>query len=227
MDFQAIDILNDPGGKAQLEALGVRKIPVLFKGKEHVFGQNLEDVARFIGLDGTGHSRLPPDQIYAKWTNALRAAQRYIRQLPDAKLAERVIPNRDRAIRLLAHHVFRIGEAFTETMNQDIEYWEYHAQQPPKDGTMLTCAEIAAYGDTVIRGIEDWWAKLPDKACQQQVKTYYGIQPAHELFERSAWHSAQHCRQLIAVLERFNIEPDGRLTAQDLAGLPLPERLWE
>jgi hypothetical protein len=49
----------------------------------------------------------------------------------------------------------------------------------------------------------------------------------HQLFERSTWHSAQHTRQLIAVLERFGIEPDFRLTSDDLAGLPLPEGLWE
>jgi hypothetical protein len=29
------------------------------------------------------------------------------------------------------------------------------------------------------------------------------------------------------VLERFGIEPDDRLTADDLAGLPLPERIWD
>jgi hypothetical protein len=28
-------------------------------------------------------------------------------------------------------------------------------------------------------------------------------------------------------LARFGIEPDGRLTPEDLAGLPLPERLFE
>jgi len=49
----------------------------------------------------------------------------------------------------------------------------------------------------------------------------------HVVFERSTWHSAQHARQLIDVLERMGIEPNGRLTAQDLAGLPLPERLFE
>jgi len=51
--------------------------------------------------------------------------------------------------------------------------------------------------------------------------------PMHQLFERSTWHSAQHTRQLTAVLERFGIEPNGRLSAEDLAGLPLPEGLWE
>jgi hypothetical protein len=32
---------------------------------------------------------------------------------------------------------------------------------------------------------------------------------------------------MIVVLERFGIDPDGRLTAEDLAGLPLPEGIWE
>jgi hypothetical protein len=31
----------------------------------------------------------------------------------------------------------------------------------------------------------------------------------------------------MAILERFEIEPQGRLTAGELAGLPLPEGLWD
>jgi hypothetical protein len=59
------------------------------------------------------------------------------------------------------------------------------------------------------------------------MKTYYGMQPLHQLLERSTWHSAQHTRQLMAVLERYGIQPDGPLTQAHLGGLPLPERLWE
>jgi hypothetical protein len=59
------------------------------------------------------------------------------------------------------------------------------------------------------------------------VPTSYGEQELHEVFERSTWHSAQHVRQLGAVLERFGIPPEGRLTKEDLQGLPLPERIWE
>jgi hypothetical protein len=222
-----VDVLNDPGGRDRLQKLGIRKIPAVSKGEQYVFGQNLEDVAKFVGLQGTGHTPLPPGDLVGKWINVLRAAQRYVRQIPRERLGERVIPNRDRAIRLLAHHVFRIGEAFVETMTQGTEYWEYHAQQPPKDGTMSSGTEIAAYGDGVVTRIEKWWEELEDRSGQQLVKTYYGDQPWHELLERSTWHSAQHARQLMAVLERFGIEPDSRLTKDDLAGLPLPERLWE
>ncbi|MCI3951459.1 MAG: hypothetical protein K0R53_956 [Burkholderiales bacterium] len=219
--------MNDPGGRERLAQLGIRKIPVIAKGANYVFGQNLEDVAQFVGLSGTGHTPLPPAELVSRWITVLRAAQRYVRQLPDERLGERVIPNRDRAIRLLAHHVFRIGEAFVETMNEGKEYAEYHAQQPPAEGTMLSTAEIAAYGEGVTQRIEQWWRGMKDTTAQQQVKTYYGDQPLHELLERSTWHSAQHGRQLMAVLERYGIRPDGPLTAQQLSGLPLPERLWE
>lgn len=220
-------MLNDAGGREQLLKLGVRNVPVVAKGDRFVFGQNLEDVAEFVGLHGTGHTPLPPEQLIKKWTNVLRALQRYVRQMPNERLNERVIDNRDRSIRLLSHHAFRIGEAFLETAVDGTEYAVQLANVPPKDGTFTTGDEIARYGETVIARLQEWWDGLADKSCQQKVKTFFGMQPLYMLYERSTWHSAQHARQLIAVLERYGIEPDGRLTPDDLAGLPLPERLWE
>lgn len=220
-------MLNDSTGKDRLAKLGVRTVPVLARGAAYIFCQNLEDVAEFVGVQGSGHTPLPPAELFAKWVNVLRAAQRYVRQIPDRRLAERVIDNRDRSIRLMSHHIFRIAEAFLETAIDDVEYWVNNANVPPADGTCETGAEIAAYGDAIIRRVEIWWDQLDDKSCGQKVKTFYGTPPMHQLFERSTWHSAQHTRQLIAVLERFEVEPDRRLSAEDLAGLPLPEGLWE
>ena len=220
-------MLNDAGGRERLLKLGVRNVPVVAKGEQYVFGQNLEDVAEFVGLQGTGHTPLPPDQLIAKWTTALRAAQRLVRQIPDDKINDRVIPNRERPIRLLAHHVFRIGEAFLETAIDGVEYAVQHANVPPAEGTFTTGKEIARYGDEVIARLEKWWAQLADKSCSQKLPTFYGPQPMHQVLERSTWHSAQHARQLAHVLERYGIAPDRPLTQQDLAGLPLPERLFE
>jgi len=222
-----IDVLNDPGGREQLLKLGVRNVPVVAKGGNYVFGQNLEDVAEFVGLQGTGHKPLPPDQLIKKWINVLRALQRYARQFPSHRIHERVVENRDRSIRLLTHHAFRIGEAYLESVIDGVEYAVQHANVPPKDGTFLTGAEIAGYGEEVIGRLQKWWDGLEDKSLSRKMKTYYGMQPMHVVFERSTWHSAQHARQLIHVLERLGIEPDGRLTPEDLAGLPLPERLFE
>ena len=205
----------------------MRTVPVLASGDQYIFCQNLEDVAEFVGLQGSGHTALPPTVLMTKWTTVLGAAQRYIRQLPSDRLAERAIDNRDRSLRLLSHHIFRVAEAFLETAIDGVEYRTNNANIPPEDGTCTTGEEIAAYGDGIVARLEDWWSQLEDRSCQRPVKTFYGTPPMHQLFERSTWHSAQHTRQLMAVLERFAIEPQGRLTAEDLAGLPLPEGLWE
>jgi hypothetical protein len=127
----------------------------------------------------------------------------------------------------MGHHIFRIGDAFLETAQDGVEYRVSNANVPPRDGTFTTGSETAAYGVIVIERLQSWWNGLEDKSCRQAVKTFYGAPPMHQLLERSTWHSAQHTRQLIAVLERFDIEPDGRLTPEDLAGLPLPAGLWE
>ena len=222
-----IDVANDPGGREKLLALGVRNVPVVSKGENYVFGQNLEDVAEFVGLQGTGHKPLPPDQLMKKWVMVLRALQRYARQLPTERIEENVIPNRPRSIRLLTHHAFRIAEAYLDTVEKGVEYSVGHANIPPKDGECVTGAQIAEYGEGVIKRLEKWWAGVKDKTLSEKIKTYYGMQPIAVVFERSTWHSAQHSRQLADVLERFRIQPDRKLTPQDLAGLPLPERLYE
>jgi len=219
--------LNDPTALERLSRFGVRTVPVLTHGAQYVFCQNLEDVAEFVGLQGSGHTPLAPTALMTKWIIVLRAAQRYIRQLPSDRLVERAIDNRDRSIRRLCHHIFRIGEAFLESAIDDIEYLTNNANIPPKDGSCSVGEEIAAYGDGIVERLDDWWAQLKDKSCRQPVKTFYGTPLLHQLFERSTWHSAHHTRQLMAVLERFGIEPEGRLTAEDLAGLPLPQGLWE
>jgi hypothetical protein len=75
--------------------------------------------------------------------------------------------------------------------------------------------------------LEAWWKALPDKSCRQGVHTYYGERPLHELLERCTWHSAQHARQILSVLERMGVRPEAPLTAADYAGLPMPRGLWE
>jgi hypothetical protein len=201
-------------------------VPVLARRGQYVFGQNIDDVAEFVGLQGD-HVPLPPHELVGKWLNVYGAVQRYVRQFPRERLEERVIDTRDRSIRIMSHHIFRIGEAFLETAVEGAEFTAAAANVPPADGTFTTGDEIAGYGASVARRIEQWWAGCSDKSCKGKVKTFFGPQPVHMLLERSTWHSAQHARQLVAVLERFDIEPKGRLTTGDLAGLPLPERLWE
>ena len=221
-----IDILNDDGGRELLlNKYGLRKVPVLAKGDQYAFGQMLDPFAKFAGLPMPGADRLSPEQLYKKYEMVFAAGQRYARQFPTERLRERVIPHRERVIRTLCYHVFRIGESFLETWN-GAEYSAKIADNEPPE-SMQTGDDIARYGASVWKRYEAWWTGLEDRTLSRMLKTYYGDTIAHRVFERVTWHSAQHCRQLVAVLERMGIQPDQPLSPEDLAGLPLPERLWE
>ena len=221
-----IDVLNDAGGRELLfNKYGLRKVPVLAKGDRYAFGQMLGPFAKFAGLPMPDADQLSPEQLYKKYGMVFEAAQRYARQFPAERFRERVIPHRERLIRTLCFHVFRIGESFLETWD-GAEYSVRIADNEPPD-EMQTGDDVARYGAGVWKRYETWWAGLEDRKLSRVLKTYYGDTVAHQLFERVTWHSAQHCRQLVAVLERIGIAPDRPLTASDLAGLPLPDRLWE
>jgi hypothetical protein len=221
-----IDILNDAGGRELLfNKYGLRKVPVLAKGDQYAMGQMLEPFAKLAGISLDGAGKLTPEQLYRKYEMVFAAGQHHARQFPTERLGERVIPHRERPIRTLCYHVFRIGESFLETWD-GAEYSAKIADNEPPAG-MRTGEDIARYGAAVWKRYEAWWAGLEDRTLSRMLKTYYGDTAAHQVFERVTWHSAQHCRQLVAVLERMGMQPDRPLTPSDLAGLPLPERLWE
>jgi glutaredoxin/uncharacterized damage-inducible protein DinB len=225
VEYESIDVSARPEAMAELAEMGVRTVPVVARGKEYTFAQALEDVSRFVGKKVT-IERLPPEVLLKKWLNVLAAAQRHVLQLPAARLAERATPGRDRSIRDLAYHVYQVPDSFLQAVEDGVEDLTsvYNAPPPPQ---VKAAEQIRSYGAGVAARLERWWDGLPDKACRQPVKTYYGERPLHELLERCTWHSAQHARQIVAVLEQLDIAPHGPLTAADYAGLPMPKGLWE
>jgi hypothetical protein len=225
VDFIVVDVLNDPAGREQLLKLGVRTVPVVAKGDKFVFGQMLESVAEFVGIAGTGQPKLPAEQLVPRFRIILEVAKRLIAQVPNERLHERVIPNRDRTILVLCHHMFRIAESFIEAWD-GAEYTVQLANIPPAED-IQTVQQIVSYGDAVRAKFDGWWEGVENKSCRKILATFFGPCPAHDLLERSTWHTAQHCRQLADVLTRFSIAPDRPLTPAQLAGLPLPERLYE
>jgi hypothetical protein len=219
-----IDVVNTPGGMDQLKAMGLRNVPVVAVGESYTFAQNLKDVAKFLGVQ-LNRQQLAPAELAARYDSILETAQRLVLQVPVDQLGERVIPNRPRLMRPFIHHIFRIGEAFLIAYNGE-EYNNTIANTEPPD-SLQTPAQVVEYGQRIRERLKAWWASNPDKNLEKKLSTYYGEQVAHDVFERTTWHSAQHTRQLAAVLERLGITPDRPLTAEQLQGLPLPEGLWE
>lgn len=224
VDYESINVHGNPAGMEALRRLGARSVPVVSRGDRFVFAQSLTDVVEFLALDVRLHERLSPQALVDRIGIVLPAAARYVVQLPDEWL-ERPFRDRARPIRVLAHHVFRIPEAFLEAVRGLELTYDLIMQEPAP--SMRTGGDIARYGAEVLARVGEWWEGCPDRSCQGLLDTYFGRHTVHEVLERTAWHSAQHTRQIMLILDTLGIEPDIRLNAADLAGLPLPEKAWD
>jgi len=225
VDFESINVHGNAAGMEELRKLGARSVPIVARGGEFVFAQTIGDVIRFLGLDVRQQERLSPGALMQMMDLVLTAAARYVRQIPAAEL-DKPFRNRDRPIRVLAHHVFRIVEGFLESMD-DGGLLTYERIMEDAPSTVRTGEHIARHGESVLVRAKLWWAGYPDRDCQHPMQTYFGTHPVHVVLERTVWHPAQHTRQLMLILETLGIQPERPLSAADLAGLPLPEKAWD
>jgi len=133
-------------------------------------------------------------------------------------------PERDRPLRDLGYHVFRVALAFVDGMDRGEfpEQW-LRATAPPDlhDG-----AALARYGALVRARVAGWFDGASTREFERVVRVYYGPQQAHELLERTTWHAAQHLRQLYVLAGRLGITPPAPLPTDAFAGLPLPDAIW-
>jgi hypothetical protein len=90
-----------------------------------------------------------------------------------------------------------------------------------------TPADLVAEGAAAKARFEAWWDAHRESNFSRKAEVYYGAQTLHDFMERTAWHSGQHTRQLMLVLEKLGVAPDRPLTAADLAGLPMPENVYD
>ncbi len=187
-------------------------------------GLDLDEVAKLVGIAPPEDTRLAPGELVARLEIVLAATGRYLRQIPDDRLGDR-LPGRDRGLGELGHHVFVVADAFLDVTRGEVLTAERLAT-PPAEG-MRTGADLDRFGSGVRARLRDWWSGGDAARCAAPAETYYGPQTLHQVLERTAWHCAQHARQLMMVLGTLGIAPDGPLGAADLAGLPLPEKVWD
>lgn len=208
-----------------MRALGARSVPVVARDGRFVYAQVIAEVIAFLGLGDAGGPALAPAALAARADVVLGTAARLVRQFPDSALAN-VLPNRPRSWRVLAHHVFQIPVAFLE-MEEKGTRLEYEVMVAPPPDDMLTGASIASFGESVRERFALWWTRRAGADFTQRVDTYFGGTSLHEMLERTVWHSAQHVRQLAALLESIGVAPDRPLGAAEIRDLPLTDRIWD
>lgn len=217
--------MDDPAGLDELRALGARSVPVVAKAGKFVFAQLIKDVVEFLEIDEDVGPKLSPAELAARGDRIWTAAVRYVAQMPDAAL-EKELPNRPRSYRVLMHHLFQVPTAFLEARRSGTAL-QYERLVAPPPENLKTSGDIADFGEALRQDFAGWAEAEGDTLGTGRMPTYYGEQPTHEVLERTVWHSTQHVRQIMSLLEQEGVAVDGPLEAEDFEGLPLPGPVWD
>jgi hypothetical protein len=199
-------------------------VPVLSRGDDWVFAQNIGHVVNFLGLNEATGPVLSPAELKQRLDLFVRTAIQIVPQMPDRLLTTEV-PNRPRSYLALGHHLFRIPEGMIEVAHGATLVNAMLTGGPPPE--MSTSAALASYGRQVRTSLDAWWDSQADKTGRQTVQTYYGPQTLHEVMERTTWHCGQHVRQWFMLLEMAQLKPAVTLDAAAFAGLPMPTSVWD
>lgn len=204
-----------------LKRFGISRVPAVVVGDRAVHGWNPKGVAELVGVAYTEARRLSTDELAKRLDTILVAAQRALRQVPADRLDTKT-PGRDRTLRQLGYHIFRVAASYKDAMESGFLPEAWFGEQAPAGQDDVT--GLVRYGESVRRRLEDWLQQ--PAAHAGDVQTYYGSHTAYDFFERTVWHTAQHLRQIYVLLETIGITPEAPLTEVDFQGLPLPENIW-
>lgn len=220
--FESINVLERPDALDELQAMGIRSIPVITLGDRHTLCQSFKDVLEFLDLPERGAEPLPPAELFRKIDIILTVAARTARQFPVEQL-DLPFRGRPRTRAQLAYHIFRVVELGLDAAQHRGMPYEGFSQKPPEGWSK---DDIADWGLRVRDAALAWWNAQEDRELKYKVPTYYGDRELHDTLERVAYHAAQHTRQLILMLEEGGTPAERPLTEEDLRGLPVPEAVW-
>jgi hypothetical protein len=219
--FDGFDVEAEPARKRDLEPFGIPRVPATIVGDRVVHGWNPKALAELVGARYEERQQLSPVELARQLDTVLAATQRAIRQVPLEQLGMKS-PGRDRTVRQLGFHVFRVSASFVDTREQGHLSEQWFEESPPAD--MADGEAIARHGETVRRRVAAYCAR--PGWCDGMVSTYYGPQSAHDFMERTTWHAAQHLRPIYWLLDRMGVRAESPLADADFEGLPIPRDVW-
>ncbi len=151
--FVSVNVLAEPSGFDDLLKFGVRTVPIVSKGDEFVFAQELADVAKFVGKPFVG-DRLSIPLLVERWTYLLKTARELITRIPDDKLDYRPFAERPRTMGDLSCHIFQVPQAFLEAMENGLE--DLRTIFSVKRPDLKTKGDLLGYADGVLERLKNW-----------------------------------------------------------------------
>ena len=225
--FESINILEDPRGFKDLEKFGLRMVPIVIKGEKWANGAVFRDVAKVAEFSYDEHKMLEPNILFSKIIQINEITCSFLKQIPVSKL-DVILPGRPRSYRQLIYHIFNIPEVFLNYFQNNTPY-TYEALLSILPDQIKDENDLYDYAEDIKLRFESWWSNEGKNFdFSKPANVYYGEVSFHEVLERTAWHSGQHCRQVELLLkEKLNIIPKIALNESLFAGLPMPSNIWD
>jgi len=209
--------------REEMKRLGVPLVPAVAVGDRAVHGWNPAGYAALLGIAYDGGVKLAPAELAARLDRILATTEALLRIVPDDRIEYRP-PERNRTLRALGYHVFRLSLAFVDAADRG-EFPEGWLQEPPPS-EIRNGGDVARYGALVRARLAGWFAGADGAEFGRIIDVYYGPQSGHDLLERTTWHAAQHLRQLYDLAQRIAVTPPVPLPTDAFQGLPLPQSVW-
>ncbi len=223
IEFLSVNVREQEEAAQVLDKLGARSIPVVSRGNDFVYAQDIDVLAEFVGIKSE-RCMLPMDELFQRIELLIAATQRYVQQL-DGDSLDNNLPGRDRSYFSLAYHALMVPLAFLDAVKGTELSYEYFERTPPSG--MTTVAKLIDYAGLLAVDVNRCRQEYSSQGLPATVLTYYGEHSTHSVLERTAWHTAHHVRQLMELVRAQGIEPDGALGDEELEGLPLPDEVYD
>ena len=226
VEFESINVVATPEAMEELSARGIRGVPVVSRGDKYAYAQSLAVVNEFIGVT----EQLPTRQtavIFEKWIALTKIAVSYIEACPQEELHADVLKERERPVGELAYHAFQIAQSFLYCMNTGERDWFERSSGPVNMEAALDKAQLLAFARSTAEELAQYWNGGATRFEDVPALFEGGLASTHEFLDRSSWHSAQHIRQVAAVLGRDGVTLTPAWSDDFVQGLGVPQNLWQ
>lgn len=228
LPYQAINIAVE--GTEKLKRLGI-PVPAVCIGDRCVQGVDLGAVASLLGIEYQAPEILDPSVLIERYELIVTKLCALIRQIPEDQWwgsPSEVLKMRGRTLLGVAHHAASVMLLFLESYDPESyegEHYELTVGDNVPD-SVVKADDVIGHARETLRRLDLWWEDSGrDDDLTRVVSTYWGHHTVLEAFEREVWHTAQHTRQLAMYLGDIGVPVTQALTRDDLAGLPVPERI--
>lgn len=166
---------------------------------------------------------LSPLELGARLDRILACAARLLAALPPSALDYKPA-QRDRTVRDLAFHLFRLSLAYVDGMDMGELRDSWLQERAPSD--LVDGPAVARYGALVRGRVSGWFEGAAPSEYSRTIEVCHGPHNGHALLERTTSHAARHLRQLYAVATDLGVTPPDPLPISEFEGLPLSASLW-